>query len=82
MNPENVHNLPPRPLVVAVSSRALFDLEASHAVFEARGIDAYRAYQLAREDQPLKPGEAPPPVHGCIRKQYAVLIVFGIPLDS
>ena len=67
MNPENVHNLPPRPLGVAVSSRALFDLEASHAVFEARGIDAYRAYQLAREDQPLKPGEAYPLVRKLLR---------------
>ena len=31
---------------------------------------------------PLKPGEAPPPVLGCSRKQYSVLIVFGLPLES
>jgi hypothetical protein len=31
---------------------------------------------------PLKPGEAPPPVVGCNRKQYSVLIVFGLPLES
>jgi hypothetical protein len=30
---------------------------------------------------PLKPGEQPPAVHGCIKKEYAVLIVFGLPLD-
>ena len=28
---------------------------------------------------PLKPGEAPPLVRGCNRKQYSVLIVFGLP---
>jgi hypothetical protein len=31
---------------------------------------------------PLKPGEAPPPVSGCSRKNYAVLIVFGVPVQS
>ena len=31
---------------------------------------------------PLKPGEVPPLVSGCIRKNYAVLIVFGVPLAS
>lgn len=29
---------------------------------------------------PLKPGEDPPPVEGCKRKKYAVLIVFGKPI--
>ena len=28
-------------LVVAVSSRALFDLEAEHKIFEDQGIEAY-----------------------------------------
>ena len=31
---------------------------------------------------PLKPGESPPPVHGCKKKEYAVLIVFGIPVEA
>ena len=31
---------------------------------------------------PLKPGESPPPVHGCNKKEYAVLIVFGIPVEA
>ena len=31
---------------------------------------------------PLKPGEAPPPVTGCDRKKYAVLIVFGVPVED
>lgn len=45
-------------LVVAISSRALFDLEESNQVFEQRGIEAYYEYQLEREDQLLDPGIA------------------------
>lgn len=47
-------------LVVAISSRALFDLDASHAVFEEQGLEAYRHFQIAHEDEVLKPGEAFP----------------------
>ena len=45
-------------LVVAISSRALFDLDESHAVFEARGLKAYAEYQISRENEFLEPGEA------------------------
>lgn len=45
-------------LVIAISSRALFDLSESHQVFEQEGLEAYRQYQIAREDQPLERGEA------------------------
>ena len=43
---------PPKidPLVIAISSRALFDLDLSHQVYEAEGLDAYQQYQIARED--------------------------------
>ena len=47
-------------LVVAVSSRALFDLEKEHALFENSGINAYRKYQTEHKDDPLKPGVAFP----------------------
>ncbi|KAA9133284.1 5'-nucleotidase [Marinihelvus fidelis] len=60
MNDEKVQNLHPRPLVVAISSRALFDLERSHEVFEAEGLQAYQRYQLDREDEVLSPGVAFP----------------------
>jgi len=43
-------------LVVAVSSRALFDLEEENGVFEKQGLDAYYAYQLARENEPVRKG--------------------------
>lgn len=43
-------------LVVGISSRALFDLEAEEALFRADGLDAYRSHQIDNEDQILKPG--------------------------
>ncbi|KLI99744.1 5'-nucleotidase [Luteimonas sp. FCS-9] len=47
-------------LTVAISSRALFDLEDSHALFESDGIDAYAEHQRAHEDDVLEPGIAFP----------------------
>jgi 5'-nucleotidase len=49
-----------KPLVVAISSRALFDLDESHAVFESQGLEAFSQYQVDRENEILKPGEAFP----------------------
>ena len=46
------------PLIIAISSRALFDMSESHRVFEEEGLDAYQNYQITREDEPLEPGEA------------------------
>lgn len=45
-------------LVVAISSRALFNLDDSHTVFEADGLEAYSRYQVEREDEVLEPGDA------------------------
>jgi 5'-nucleotidase len=50
----------PAPLTVAISSRALFDLEHSHALFEREGIAAYSAFQREHEDDLLAPGIAFP----------------------
>lgn len=43
-------------LVVAVSSRALFDLETENKVFEEKGLDEYYRYQLENENNPLQKG--------------------------
>lgn len=45
-------------LVIAVSSRTLFDLSAEHDIFLDEGVDEYRSYQLANENKTLKPGIA------------------------
>jgi 5'-nucleotidase len=47
-------------LVVAISSRALFDLDESHRVYQEQGIEAYCQYQIEHEDGLLEPGEAYP----------------------
>jgi 5'-nucleotidase len=45
-------------LVVAVSSRALFDLDESHQIFEKEGVEAYCRYQIENEEIPLGKGVA------------------------
>jgi len=54
-------------LVVAISSRALFDLQQSHRVFEEQGVEAYCTYQIERENQPLEPGTAFPLVQKLLK---------------
>ncbi|MBK1721986.1 5'-nucleotidase [Thiocystis violacea] len=47
-------------LIVAISSRALFDLTESHRIFETQGVRAYHEYQVAHESEILEPGVAFP----------------------
>ena len=54
-------------LVIAISSRALFDLSDSHKVFTEEGLAAYSQYQIERENDPLKPGDAFPLVKKLLR---------------
>lgn len=46
------------PLVIGISSRALFNLEDANRVFEKDGLEAYAAYQREHEDEVLAPGPA------------------------
>ena len=43
-------------LVVAVSSRTLFNLDDSHAIFKTHGKEAFCRYQIEHEDEILAPG--------------------------
>lgn len=45
-------------LVVAITSRALFDLSESHTIFEQEGIIAYQKYQILHENNILEHGPA------------------------
>jgi len=49
-----------KPLVVAISSRALFDLDSTHQIYLEQGLQAYMEYQRSREDEVLQPGVAFP----------------------
>lgn len=60
-----------KPLVVAITSRALFDLEEEHQVFLKEGEAGYMAHQRARQDKSLPWGMAYP----LIRK----LLAFNAP---
>lgn len=55
-------------LVIGISSRALFDLEESHRVFEEYGREAYCNYQIDHEEHVLEPGVA----FGLVRKLLAL----------
>lgn len=59
-------------LVVAISSRALFDLAESHELFERAGLDAYREFQMSRENDLLAPGMAFPLVRKLLRLNEGV----------
>jgi len=45
-------------LIIAIASRALFDLDESHQIFEESGAEAYSRYQMEHEEVPLAPGVA------------------------
>tara|TARA_Y100000590_G_scaffold140605_2_gene161342 strand:+ start:234 stop:1124 length:891 start_codon:yes stop_codon:yes gene_type:complete len=47
-------------LVIGITSRALFDLDDSHKIFEKDGLEAYREYQISNENVALNPGQAFP----------------------
>lgn len=54
-------------LVIAISSRALFNLDESHHVYEEKGLESYSQYQVEHEDEILMPGEAFPLVKKLLR---------------
>ena len=69
-------------LVVAISSRALFDLTESHRVYTEAGVDAYHRYQIEHEEQMLAPGPAFVLVNKLLRlnradKQYVEVILLS-----
>ncbi len=53
-------SIPPERLTVAITTRALFHMEDSHALFEQQGVEAYAEFQRKREDEVLPPGIAFP----------------------
>ena len=39
-----------KPLTVGISSTALFDLSVSNELYQQKGLEAYRRYQISQED--------------------------------
>ena len=46
------------PLIVGISTRAMFNLEEEHRIFQTEGVDAYSKFQLENERRPLAEGAA------------------------
>ena len=46
------------PLVIGISSRALFNLEQENKIFEEQGLSEYEAYQVQHEKDVLAKGSA------------------------
>ena len=46
------------PLVIGISSRALFNLEAENKIFEEYGLETYEEYQVQHENDILQKGSA------------------------
>ncbi len=46
------------PLVIGISSRALFNLEEENRIFEENGLEAYEKYQVEHEEMILQKGPA------------------------
>ncbi|MCB1827386.1 MAG: 5'-nucleotidase [Coxiellaceae bacterium] len=62
-------------LVVAISSRALFNLDDSNRVYEDEGVESYAKYQIAHESDVLEPGYAFPLVQKFLNlNQYGDLV--------
>jgi 5'-nucleotidase len=59
-------------LVLAISSRALFDLTESHQIYECEGVEAYRQYQIEHEEEILQPGDAFPLVEKLLNLNSAL----------
>lgn len=57
-------------LVVAISSRALFDLDESNRLFETKGVEAYASYQMQHEDEILGHGVAFPLIRRLLALRY------------
>lgn len=47
-----------KPLVIGISSRALFNLEQENSIFEEKGVAAYEEYQINHENEILQKGPA------------------------
>ena len=57
-------------LVIAISSRALFDLVESNQVYEERGLEEYAKYQIEHEDNQIDRGVAFPLIKKLLDLRY------------
>ncbi|XP_078482844.1 cytosolic 5'-nucleotidase 1A [Ciona intestinalis] len=51
---------PETAIIIAVSSRALFDMTEERKIYSEQGLSSYLKHMISRENEPLKPGSAFP----------------------
>lgn len=57
-------------VVIAISSRALFDLDESNEIFLKQGLEKYIDYQISHEEEQLRPGVAFPLIKRLLDLRY------------
>ena len=67
-----------KPLTVAISSTALFDLSKSNQIYESQGLEAYRRYQIEQEDSILEPGDGYDLVKKILNWSYKIKLKDGL----
>jgi 5'-nucleotidase len=78
----------PQRLVVAVTARALFALEAEEEIARTRSPEEYRRHQIQRDGDPLAPGRALPMVQALLRvgerasRRFEVVVLSHASADS
>jgi 5'-nucleotidase len=73
MNPQQPD---PGRLTIAISSRALFDLESSHQLYLTQGLQAFEDFQRRNEQVLLEPGMA----FGLVQKLMRINSLLGRPV--
>lgn len=58
---------PSNKLIIAISSRALFNLDESHDVYTTQGLAAYSQYQIDHESEVLQPGDGFPLIENLLK---------------
>jgi len=51
---------PQNAITIAVSSRALFNMDQEQDIYEQQGMEDYMNYQIQHENEPFTPGPAFP----------------------
>ena len=59
-------------LIIGISSRALFNLDESHEIYQKKGLKSYQDYQIKNEDKTLEPGEA----FGLVKKILQIIDLY------
>ena len=70
-------------MVIGISARALFDMSYENEIFETKGLEAYRKYQVEHEQDILRPGpgfglvQALLRLNQCAKEAYVEVVIMS-----